>query len=121
MTERVLITGARGSLGVALAARLPGAVRTDRDDMDVRSLTQIWRVFDREQPTLVYHLAGAKHAPEGELDPWMVAETNIVGTRNILEAAGHVGGRVVTASTCKACDPETVYGASKLIAERMTL
>jgi FlaA1/EpsC-like NDP-sugar epimerase len=29
--------------------------------------------------------------------------------------------RVVLASTCKACDPETVYGASKLIAERMVL
>lgn len=27
----------------------------------------------------------------------------------------------MTASTCKACDPETVYGASKLLAERMTL
>ena len=32
-----------------------------------------------------------------------------------------VSARVLTASTCKACNPETVYGATKLIAERMTL
>jgi FlaA1/EpsC-like NDP-sugar epimerase len=48
-----------------------------------------------------------------------VADVNIGGTANILKVAR--GARVVLASTCKAADPETAYGASKLIAERMVL
>jgi nucleoside-diphosphate-sugar epimerase len=39
----------------------------------------------------------------------------------VLRAARELGAVVVTASTCKACNPETAYGASKLIAERLTL
>jgi FlaA1/EpsC-like NDP-sugar epimerase len=40
---------------------------------------------------------------------------------NVLEAAQAVGTKVVFSSTCKACDPETAYGATKLIAERLVL
>jgi len=112
--ERILVTGAAGSLGAALVERLEVAAATDIDTLDVREPP-----LDRWQPTLVLHLAGAKHAPEGEQDPWGVCETNAVGTRNVLEA--FPAARVVLASTCKACDPETAYGASKLIAERMVL
>jgi len=73
------------------------------------------------EPDLIYHLAAAKHAPEGEIDPTITAEVNIEGTENVLEAAKRVKAKVVVASTCKAADPETVYGATKLIAERLTL
>jgi FlaA1/EpsC-like NDP-sugar epimerase len=48
-------------------------------------------------------------------------EVNGIGTANVVAAARMLGARVVTASTCKACDPETAYGASKLLAERLTL
>lgn len=85
--------------------------------LDVRDASQVneWvRVFD---PTVILHLAGAKHAPEGEEHPYGVLVTNAVGTRNVLAT----GRKVILASTCKACDPETAYGASKLIAERMVL
>jgi FlaA1/EpsC-like NDP-sugar epimerase len=54
------------------------------------------------------------------LDPLVPAMVHIDGTDNVLRFAPE-GSRVVTASTCKSCDPETAYGASKLIAERMTL
>lgn len=119
---RVLVTGARGSVGAALCERLDGDwLATDVDTMDVRWWNDVWSVVAEFKPTLIYHLAGAKHAPEGELDPWAVANTNVLGTRNVLMAAAMVDARVVTASTCKACDPETAYGASKLLAERMTL
>ena len=47
-------------------------------------------------------------------------EVNVLGTRNVLAHAPE-GSHVVTASTCKACEPETAYGASKLVAERVTL
>lgn len=119
--ERVWVTGAAGSIGQALDRMLVEAdVDVTVSDLgcDVRD-SVLARVFALTEPTVVFHLAGAKHAPAGEEDPWATAETNIVGTRNVLAAAP--GARVVLASTCKACDPETAYGASKLIAERMVL
>ena len=123
--ERVLITGAAGSIGTALTELLAsenGSLRaTDVDTLDVRLRASVQRTFGLFRPTLVFHLAGAKHAPEGEHWPQNVLEVNGVGTAHVLEAAGTVGAHVVTASTCKACDPETAYGASKLLAERLTL
>jgi FlaA1/EpsC-like NDP-sugar epimerase len=55
----------------------------------------------------------------GESDPVDTFRVNTVGTANVLAASA--GIKVVLTSTCKACNPETVYGASKLIAERMVL
>jgi FlaA1/EpsC-like NDP-sugar epimerase len=119
--ERVLITGAKGSLGQALVGILPDTFGTDIGTMDVRDSKRVSLRISRIRPTVIFHLAGAKHAPEGELDPAGVAETNITGTANVLAAAERVGARVVLASSCKACNPETAYGATKLIAERMVL
>lgn len=123
--RRVLVTGAAGSIGAAVTELLAEAgiahVATDRDDCDVRSHGLVRHALRQARPDLVLHLAASKSAPGGETDPWGVAETNVIGTRHVLEAAAEQGARVVTASTCKACDPETAYGASKLLAERMTL
>lgn len=122
--KRILVTGAAGSIGTALGQALVDvspALLTDIDNMDVRRPWGVVRVFRAHQPEIVFHLAGAKHAPEGERDPWAVAETNAVGTHRVVEAAGRIGAKVVLASTSKAANPETAYGASKLIAERMVL
>jgi FlaA1/EpsC-like NDP-sugar epimerase len=128
---RVLVTGAAGSIGLAAVEALRNArvvvYPTDLpleyngtdQALDVRDEEQVARVLEALHPTHVLHLAGAKHAPEGELEPGDVARTNIGGTENVLRHARDA--RVVTASTCKACDPETAYGATKLVAERMTL
>lgn len=120
----LLITGAAGSVGQEVLRALrqrPDVVATDLDTMDVTRPEQVWQVVRDTQPRQILHLAGAKHAPEGETDPETTARVNIAGTANVLRAASAVGAHVVTASTCKACDPETAYGASKLIAERLTL
>lgn len=123
-SQRVVITGAAGSIGEALSDILGDADAwthaTDIDTLDVRDPDDVDREFVSARPTVVFHLAGAKHAPDGELDPAGVMGTNAGGTQNVLDAANG-DARVVLASTCKACDPETVYGASKLIAERMVL
>lgn len=121
----VIVTGAEGSVGQALCPVLREAgwdvVGTDIGEMDVRDHERVRHLVAAFTPDVIVHLAGAKHAPEGELDPAGIAATNITGTANVLAGAAQFGARVVTASTCKACDPETAYGASKLIAERMTL
>lgn len=125
LDQRVLVTGASGSIGreVAGTLRLAGVHvdDTDLDSMDVRDYDAVIHEITRLRPTRIVHLAGDKHAPAGEVIPFEVASTNIDGTRNVLAAAAHVHAHVVVASTCKAADPETVYGATKLIAERMAL
>ena len=120
--HRVLVTGAEGSIGSAITLLLNNygvsTVATDIGDCDVTDRTMLDDVMERVKPTLVFHLAGAKHAPDGEIDPLDAATTNIIGTANVVRSTS---ARVVTASTCKACDPETAYGATKLVAERITL
>lgn len=116
----MLVTGASGSVGQPLIDRLSEVcqevVATDKDSYDV---VAGWQKHYAYYPKVVFHLAGAKHAPQGEADPWQAVEVNTLGTANALR--DFPKARVVIASTCKACDPETAYGASKLLAERLVL
>jgi FlaA1/EpsC-like NDP-sugar epimerase len=125
--KRVLITGAEGSIGSAAGAILRNAadvIATDKHvgdpALDVRVESDVKAVLEETRPDVILHLAAAKSAPEGERDPMSALEINVLGTRNVLAHAPD-GCTVVTASTCKACEPETAYGASKLVAERVTL
>jgi FlaA1/EpsC-like NDP-sugar epimerase len=128
-SERIFITGGKGSLGsllqIHLASRGILYESVDVDDGDVTNLALISQKIHHFNPTVLVHLAADKHAPKGELDPKSTLEINAVGTKNILNSMMKLpkvsNCRMILASTCKACDPETVYGATKLIAERMTL
>lgn len=118
------VTGSAGSVGVALAAALEarGDTVVGFDlvrGQDILNKGMLGRAVRNVKPDVIFHLAGAKHAPEGEYDPFQAARVNVEGTRNVLEAA--LGRPTILASTCKACNPETVYGATKLIAERLAL
>ncbi len=121
----ILVTGAAGSVGRVLGRRIRNAHLTDSAwydrHLDVTDREEVVSWVETLEPRTIFHLAGAKHAPQGELDPAHVAAVNITGTLNVLHAASLVGAKVVMSSTCKACDPETAYGASKLIAERAVL
>ena len=114
----IVVTGANGSIGTALLAAL-GPIIAQGIDIEDWDITQPRPNEVEEHPFLVFHLAASKDAPEGEIDPLKVLQVNAVGTANVL--ARWPDARVILASTCKACDPETAYGASKLIAERMVL
>lgn len=125
--KRVLITGAEGSIGSAVAAILRDVAEVTATDkhsgnpaLDVRVESDVAAVLREARPEVIFHLAAAKSAPDAERDPMSALEVNVLGTRNILAHAPE-GCHVVTASTCKACEPETAYGASKLVAERVTL
>lgn len=122
---RAFVTGSTGSVGTALTealGRQGGTVTgydivTGRDILDFPRLERSVRLV---QPDVIFHLAGAKHAPDGEADPFQTTRINVEGTHNVLTCAP-AGCRVILASTCKAANAETAYGASKLIAERMVL
>jgi FlaA1/EpsC-like NDP-sugar epimerase len=123
-TRRLLVTGAAGSIGSSVTSALQHtgvtACPTDLLDLDITDPDQVDAIFKERRPDLVVHCAGRKWAEDGEQAPQAVTEVNANGTANLIRALPATA-RLVTVSTCKACNPETVYGATKLIAERMTL
>ena len=89
---------------------------------DVRDLRSIEDVFARFKVDIVYHAAAMKHVVMCEDFPTEVVKTNILGTQNIIDLAiKYAVPKVMTISTDKAAYPVNVMGATKLIAERITL
>lgn len=125
--QRILVTGSSGSIGLHVCERLTeiGAEVHDFDlaeGLDVTNIHLCEYVLRDFKPTYVIHLAAHKYATTAEAIPYEVGNLNIHGTHYICSrAAEHDVRNVVVASTCKAIQPETVYGASKLVAERIAL
>ena len=70
--------------------------------------------------TLVVHAAALKQVPACEHNPFEAIQTNIIGSKNLIDAALNRGvRRVMALSTDKAVHPTNLYGATKLCAERM--
>lgn len=149
---KVLVTGGAGFIGSHLCdafiakgaeiyvvddlssgrpGRLPeGAVLYRQDILDANHLTGLIREIG---PQLICHLAAQVDVRASVEDPASDAAVNVVGTVNLLEAAGAVGARVVMASTGGAIygkdapvpsgedvrpEPESPYGISKYCAEQ---
>ena len=75
-------------------------------------------LFMRHQPEVVFHAAAYKHVPMLEPQIRQAMRNNVLGTRNVAEAAGRAGcGVFVLVSTDKAVNPANVMGASKRAAE----
>jgi FlaA1/EpsC-like NDP-sugar epimerase len=90
--------------------------------VDVRSASAIDVVMRQVKPDVVFHAAALKHVPIVERFPSEGVLTNVLGTRNVLQAcaSGDVG-RFVLISTDKAVEATSVMGATKRIAEHLTL
>jgi len=136
--ERILITGANGSIGTALLKKLSQVdnidfirsgknitvlstdIEGDHEYLDVTDFNNVFATINKFKPTIIVNIAGAKHAPLGEKETWKTLSINTLGTKYLLDCAPE-GCKVILTSTCKSANPEIVYGASKLIAERMVL
>ncbi|HEX5452504.1 MAG TPA: nucleoside-diphosphate sugar epimerase/dehydratase [Stellaceae bacterium] len=144
--RRVLVTGAGGTIGSELARQLAalaparltlldnsefllyaidGELRERWPELtirqllgDVRERARIAAILADEQPHLVFHAAALKHVPIVEANPIEGVLTNVIGSRNVAEAA-RAGGvpLVVMISSDKAVDPASVMGATKRLAE----
>src|SRR5699024_10236033 len=69
-------------------------------------------------PTKIYHAAAHKHVPLMEANPHESVKNNVIGTKNVAEAAAENNvATFVLVSTDKAVNPTNVMGASKRIAE----
>jgi UDP-N-acetylglucosamine 4,6-dehydratase len=85
---------------------------------DVRDPNRLQRAL--AGVTVVVHAAALKQVPACEYNPFEAIQTNILGGRNVIDAAidQHVP-RILALSTDKAVNPINLYGATKLCAEKM--
>jgi UDP-N-acetylglucosamine 4,6-dehydratase len=69
---------------------------------------------------VVVHAAALKQIPACEYNPFEAIQTNVMGAKNVIDAAIDAGvKRVIALSTDKACNPINLYGATKLCAEKL--
>jgi len=144
--QRVLVTGAAGSIGAELSRQLAllgverlilldiaesalydleMELRAGRPSLvprpviaDVRDRQTMHAVFAAHRPQVVFHAAAYKHVPMMEAQPREAVHTNVLGTRICATlAAGHGVEEFVLISTDKAVNPTSVMGASKRVAE----
>jgi UDP-N-acetylglucosamine 4,6-dehydratase len=85
---------------------------------DVRDVQRLERAL--AGVTVVVHAAALKQVPACEYNPFEAIQTNIMGGRNVIDAAINQGvRRVLALSTDKAVNPINIYGATKLCAEKV--
>jgi O-antigen biosynthesis protein WbqV len=142
----VLVTGAGGSIGSELVrqiaqfaprtlvlidnsefnlysitrqmAECAPSITTVSRIVDVRQNDRLRQVFETYRPDVIFHAAALKHVPIVEENPLEGIETNLLGTRNVADAALHVGAvAMVMVSTDKAVSPTNIMGATKRAAE----
>ena len=85
---------------------------------DIRFPDRIRAVFEAYRPEIVFHAGAHKHVPLMESNEVEAITNNVLGTRNVVEAAVATGAeRFLMISTDKAVNPTSVMGASKRVAE----
>ena len=85
---------------------------------DVRDRDRLYRAFNGVD--YVIHAAAMKQVDTAEYNPFEVIQTNVIGAKNIIDAAiDQKVKRVVGISTDKAVNPINLYGASKLCSDKV--
>src|SRR5580704_2829707 len=148
--EKVLVTGAGGCIGSALAHRLAKSdaqhlILLDRSEHelyeidlalydadggvphiaivgDICDAALVEEVLEEHRPTTIYYAAAFKHVPMMEKNPLAAIRNNIFGTLALAQAAHkYKTAQLVMVSTDKAVNPRSVMGVSKRIAELILL
>ena len=144
--ERVLITGAGGSIGSELCRQVmsfepeslvllgkgENSIYEIHQELiehypkrniapviaDVRDVSRIEQVMKEYKPTVIFHAAAHKHVPLMELSPDEAVKNNVFGTKNLAEMSDkYHAKKFVMISTDKAVNPTSIMGATKRIAE----
>ncbi len=145
----VLITGAGGCIGSALARDIIGSnaklvLLVDHSEQNLYEIDSELRaggwsshvpilgdisdealldeVLEKHRPGAIFHAAAFKHVPLMEVNPLAVIRNNVLGTWSLADAALRHGVRqLVMISTDKAVNPRSVMGAAKRVAELVLL
>ncbi len=89
---------------------------------DIRDVPRLTSIFNSFHPQVVFHTAAHKHVPLMESNIEEAISNNVIGTRNVCQAATAADTeRLVLISTDKAVRPANVMGATKRIAEMIVL
>ncbi|MBD1139708.1 UDP-N-acetylglucosamine 4,6-dehydratase (inverting) [Pelagibacterales bacterium SAG-MED38] len=71
---------------------------------------------------IVIHAAALKHVPSSEYNPFETIKTNVIGTQNVIESCIENNvAKLISLSTDKASSPVNLYGASKLLADKISV
>lgn len=148
--KTILLTGAGGSIGSALALRIAASaprlvlllenceqnlyqIHTELNRLaygapfvsilgDIADRPLLDAIFAQHRPEIVYHAAAFKHVPLMEANPLAAVRNNSLGTYALAQAvADHGAERLIMISTDKAVDPHSVMGTSKRLAELVLL
>lgn len=85
---------------------------------DIQDRSRIFEVMESHSPDVVYHAAAHKHVPLMEYNPKEAVKNNVIGTKNVAEAADTFAVKTfVLVSSDKAVNPTNVMGSTKRIAE----
>lgn len=144
--KRILITGGGGTIGSELTRQISSHIPTsitvienseynlylidkEIEELypalprrmvvgDIRNLEMLHKVFEEENPELVFHAAALKHVPIVEDNMHEAILTNVIGTRNVADCClVYKTAGMVLISTDKAVNPTNIMGATKRIAE----
>ncbi|SIO19269.1 dTDP-4-dehydrorhamnose reductase [Carnobacterium alterfunditum] len=134
----ILITGANGQLGTELRKLLDENemqyVATDSKELDITDKDATIRFIEKIKPELIYHCAAYTAVDRAEDEGKEINRlVNVVGTRNVAEAAELVGAALVYISTDYVFDgtnageynidaktnPKSEYGRAKLEGEKV--
>ncbi|WOX56755.1 UDP-N-acetylglucosamine 4,6-dehydratase (inverting) [Methanoculleus receptaculi] len=141
--KTILVTGGTGSFGKMFTSLLleewnPDSVRIysrgellqwemqqkNQDERlrfligDVRDKDRLYRAMN--DVDIVVHAAALKQVPTAEYNPIEAVKTNIDGAANVINASIDNGvERVMALSTDKAVHPVNLYGATKMVAEKL--
>lgn len=89
---------------------------------DIQDREHLTRCFEKFRPRTVFHAAAYKHVPMLETQPWKAIENNIRGTANLVSVSNESEvEHFLMVSTDKAVKPANIMGASKRVAEMITL
>lgn len=87
---------------------------------DISDTPLLDEIFEKFQPTQIFHAAAFKHVPLMEQNPIAVIRNNILGTWTLATiAAKHHARQLTMISTDKAANPRSIMGAAKRIAEKI--
>lgn len=136
---KYLVTGCKGQLGYDIIRELirrgyQDIVALDRDEMDITNKEQVSKVITEEKPDVIFHCAAWTAVDKAEEMEEAVSKVNVLGTKNIVEAAKSVDAKVFYISTDYVFDgtkedlyevddianPVSVYGKTKYLGEEET-
>lgn len=106
------------SIELELRAKYDSTINIYTEIADIQDRSKIFNIIEKYTPDVVYHAAAHKHVPLMERNPEEAVKNNILGSKNVAEAADTFGvNTFVLVSSDKAVNPTNIMGSTKRFAE----